>query len=167
MKNEINFIALINEYSQPIFRYIYSHVHNVEITEDLIQQTFMKLWIQKDKLLFIEYIKPYIYKVALNEIRMYFRCNHETAILADGLEISDPTSLNDIEKENISLLLKELAKFSPLEREVITFRFILEMNTKETSIAIGKSLPATRITLYRVLQKLKSNIIKVKAGDNQ
>lgn len=167
MDKNIKFEEMIDEYSKPILRYIFSHIHNLEISEDLTQQTFIKIWKKREKILAMQYPISYLYKTALNEIRMHIRNNHALETIPVGIEVADPNSLSDIEIDNIPLLLDELSKLSALDREIITFRYLQQMNNKETSIAVGKPQTATRIALFRALKKLKTNIIKTKSEEKK
>ena len=160
MEKKVTFDQLLDEYASPIFRYIYSHIHHLENAEDLTQQTFIKLWGQKEKVETLEFPAQYLYKIALNEIRMYVRDTPSFETIPDGIEIADPNSLTDGESKNISLIMEELVKLSSLEREIITFRYFQQMNIKETSFAVGKPITATRVALFRALKKLKTNITK-------
>lgn len=160
MEKKVTFEKMLEEYGRPVFRYIYSHIHHLENSEDLTQQTFIKLWEQKEKVETLEFPTKYLYKIALNEIRMYVRDNPSLVTLPDGVEIADPRSLNGEEMANISLIMEEIVKLTSLEREVITLHYLKQMSIKETSFAVGKPITATRVALFRALKKLKTNIQK-------
>jgi RNA polymerase sigma-70 factor (ECF subfamily) len=167
MEKKEKFNKLITEYTKPVFRYIYAHVHEFDLAEDLTQQTFFKVWEHKSKMDFQSSVLPYLYKTALNEIRLYYRNPATITTKPDGLEIVDPRSLHNPEHDQTSLLLDELSKLSDYERELITFRYIDQMDLAEASRITGKPIIATRVALHRALKKLKSKILAAKSGENQ
>jgi RNA polymerase sigma factor (sigma-70 family) len=167
MEKKVNFNEMITEYTKPVFHYIYAHVHEFDLAEDLTQQTFFKVWEHKSKMDFQSSVLPYLYKTALNEIRLYIRSSEKIVPAPDGLEIVDPITIPNREQEQTSLLLEELSKLSDQERELITFRYIDQMDLTEASKITGKPLVATRVALHRALQKLKKRILVAKLGENQ
>jgi RNA polymerase sigma-70 factor (ECF subfamily) len=167
MEKIINFNKLITEYTKPVFQYIYAHVHEFDLAEDLTQQTFFKVWKCKSNMDFQTSVLPYLYKTALNEIRLYIRSSETIVPTPDGLEIVDPATIRNPEKDQTSLLLEELAKLSDHERELITIRYIDQMDLAEASHITGKTIIATRVSIYRALQKLKAKILEAKSGENK
>lgn len=168
MMNKItSFDEMIDQYSKSVFRYIYTHVHHYELTEDLTQQTFFKVWENRSLLDPKKSPLSYLYKIALNEIRMYYRDTKYLPSLPDGLEIVDPRSISNIDVEKTGLLLKELSKLPDQERELIILRYIHQMGTKEVSAIIERNIVTTRVILHRALKKLKMRIIETQSGDNQ
>lgn len=71
--NEL-FTELYNDYYDAVYRLTYSYTLNKEETEDSVQRTFTKLYkninkFNNDK----EYIKKWLFKVAINDVKDIFR----------------------------------------------------------------------------------------------
>jgi RNA polymerase sigma factor (sigma-70 family) len=158
MKENLDIKDINIKYMNQIFRYIVNHVHHYELAEDLTQQTFLKVWERRANLDPDKSIIPYLYKTALNEIKMHYRNRKKVDSLSGSLELIDPITVNNYEKEQDKLLLNELSKMSQFQQELITLRYMNQMSLSEISQIVGKSIIATRVALHRALQKLKRNI---------
>ena len=96
--------------------YSYRYVNDWSVGEDIVQDVFMALWINRDKIDFEEPIKPYLYRATynrsinyLNSVSVQRRVDH-----ADMLdELIDREILSYNQHDN--LLLKEI------EEEITSF----------------------------------------------
>jgi RNA polymerase sigma-70 factor (ECF subfamily) len=151
--NDINMV-----YMKQVFRYVLHHVHHYDLAEDLTQQTFLKVWECRTNLDPNKSIIPYLYKTALNEIKMHYRDEETTDSLSSYLELVEPKTVPDVEKELLDIMLIELSRMSPFQQELITLHFMDQMGFGEISKIVGKSIIATRVAFHRALQLLQKNI---------
>ncbi len=110
------FQKLFEDYFRSLVTYSYRYVNDWSVGEDIVQDVFMALWINRDKIDFEEPIKPYLYRAAynrsinyLNSVSVQRRVDH-----ADMLdELIDREILSYNQHDN--LLLKEI------EEEITSF----------------------------------------------
>jgi len=57
---------LFRQLYEPLCRYAYSILHNHDETEDIVQETFCKLWEQREKMEIHTSIKSYLYRMVHN-----------------------------------------------------------------------------------------------------
>jgi RNA polymerase sigma-70 factor (family 1) len=60
------FSALYSKYLNNIYRYIFSITYNKEVSEEIVQDLFLKVWENRNKLKEVDAIKPYLYRSAKN-----------------------------------------------------------------------------------------------------
>ena len=112
----ILFQKLFEDYFRSLVTYSYRYVNDWSVGEDIVQDVFMDLWINRDKIDFEEPIKPYLYRATynrsinyLNSVSVQRRVDH-----ADMLdELIDREILSYNQHDN--LLLKEI------EEEITSF----------------------------------------------
>ena len=110
------FQKLFEDYFRSLVTYSYRYVNDWSVGEDIVQDVFMALWINRDKIDFEEPIKPYLYQATynrsinyLNSVSVQRRVDH-----ADMLdELIDREILSYNQHDN--LLLKEI------EEEITSF----------------------------------------------
>lgn len=110
------FQKLFEDYFRSLVTYSYRYVNDWSVGEDIVQDVFMALWINRDKIDFEEAIKPYLYRATynrsinyLNSVSVQRRVDH-----ADMLdELIDREILSYNQHDN--LLLKEI------EEEITSF----------------------------------------------
>lgn len=103
------FHELFEDYFRSLVTYSYRYVNDWSASEDIVQEIFMALWINRDKIDFEEPIKPYLYRATynrsinyLNSVSVQRRVDH-----ADMLdELIDREILSYNQHDN--LLLKEI-----------------------------------------------------------
>ena len=110
------FQKLFEDYFRSLVTYSYRYVNDWSVGEDIVQDVFMALWINRDKIDFEEPVKPYLYRATynrsinyLNSVSVQRRVDH-----ADMLdELIDREILSYNQHDN--LLLKEI------EEEITSF----------------------------------------------
>jgi RNA polymerase sigma-70 factor (family 1) len=75
--DEEAFTSLFYAYKDKLFAYIYSFTKSTEVAEDIIQDIFMKIWNNREKLSEIDNLSAFLYRIAQNraidELRRFSR----------------------------------------------------------------------------------------------
>ncbi len=104
------FQYLFNTYYQPLTAYAYKIVNDNQEAEDIVQDVFMSLWINKDTFNYDQPIKPYLFKAVYNRSINYLKARKPSIdITASDINqmLSDEIILSHQEE---SLLLKETSE---------------------------------------------------------
>lgn len=150
--NNSAFDVLLNRYKSSIYSYIFFIVHNNELTDDLFQETFVKviMTIKQGRYTETGKFKAWITRIAHNLIIDYYRQEkNENTISNDEMEVD---LLNDI-KLCDSTIEDQLVKYQVLEdirkllkslpenqREVLEMRFYQDLSFKEIADLTGVSI---------------------------
>lgn len=158
------FDVLYDKYYKSIFVFIYRRTGNEELTADLTSQVFLKALIN---------IKRYIYKgvpfsawlfrIAFNEINMYFRKNNTGRIVS--LETSGLGNLiTEIEEEDNSevhkKMMQALKQMNEEDTQLIELRFFEKRSFSEVGNIVGITENNAKVKVYRILDKIKKLIGK-------
>ena len=147
-------------YLEPIYRYVYYHVNNRMMAEDITEEVFVKAWKAigscrgRGKT-----FSSWIYRIAHNHIINTLRNNNKSiAMETEGLiALSDRRQKTGkrIDGYELSEMLDEL----PLnQKHVIVLKFIEGMSNSEISKILNKSEVAVRILQMRGLAALRQCI---------
>ena len=166
-KDEKSFSELYKAFVDPIYRFIFFKVSNVEVAQDLTSEVFLRCWkdLNKNNSDAVKHFKPYCYKIARNLVIDYYRAG----VYKKELQIDQYKNIlgkKEIQKEienkievegllNIIEILKESYK------EIIVLKHIEQLSLSEISKIIDKSPVATRVLLHRANQALKREYEKI------
>ena len=165
---------LINKHNQRLFSFIYSKVKNKDITEDIFQDTFIKVirtlkrgnYNEEGKFL------PWVMRIAHNLVIDYFRKNNRMPTFQNTEEFDIFSVLKDgslnaekqIIQEQIFADVRELVNELPEEqKEVLVMRMYKDMSFKEisenTGVSINTALGRMRYALINMRKLIEKHKI--------
>lgn len=149
--NEASISILINRHQQRLFSFIYSKVKDKDITEDVFQDTFIKVIRTLKKGNYNEEGKflPWVMRIAHNLVIDYFRKNNRMlsfkntdefdifSVLNDGSLNAEKQLIQEQIYDDVRELINEL---SEEQKEVLVMRMYKDMSFKEISETTGVSI---------------------------
>ena len=158
---------IVKEYKDGLILYLNSFIKNIHISEELMEDTFVKLVIKKPKLDENRAFKTWLYKVARNLAIDYLRKNSRmkksdvsdeelTAIVADKEDLEQ----NYIRKEEKILLHKSISNLSENYRQVLYLSYFENFSNKETAEIMKKNKRQVENLIYRAKLSLKAELEK-------
>jgi len=172
-KNPEVFGQIFDEYYPKIYNYLIKRTTDVLLSQDLASEVFIKAF---DKLWQFRFkgvsFGAWLYQIANNEIRMYFRSNKPVASLDQmmdqyGFDLADFTDLSQemiqaeetLEKhEDFLKVQKQIATLPIIYQEVLALRFFEEKSLIEISTILSKKEGTVKSLLSRGLQKLRDSL---------
>lgn len=154
---------IYEEYSKYVFSYLLSFTNDIEIAEDLMQDTFYSAVKNIHKFRNESSLKTWLFKIAKNKWINYCRKTKKIEELEIS-EINEKFLISDSFEEdyecNDELLkvYKEIHRLDEKMKEVIYLRIKCEFNFKEIGLIMGKTEEWARITFYRAKIKLKEEL---------
>ncbi|CAM1335065.1 RNA polymerase sigma factor [Tenacibaculum aestuariivivum] len=171
---ELAIELLIKRHQQRLYSFIYSKVHNKDTTEDIFQDTFIKVIRTLKKGRYNEEGKflPWVMRISHNLIIDFFRKSNRMpkfnntddfdifSVLADG----DLNAENKIIKDQILEHVKQLVEELPEEqKEVLKMRIYSDMSFNEisenTGVSINTALGRMRYALINLRKIIDKNKI--------
>lgn len=150
-------------YFNKIHRYVSLKVSNDSaLANELVSNVFYKALVKlnrydENRMSF----SPWLYKIALNEIRMHFRKNQSGNFLFRLSDMEEVFSLDaDEGSERKEDLAKHIATLKEEELSIIELRFYENFSFKELGEVFNKSEEAIKMKTHRIIKKLKSKIVK-------
>ena len=139
--------------------YAFFKMRDRVISEDLVQDTFMKTWIYLAKGGKINLMKAFLYHILNNLIVDQYRKRKTTSLdllIESGFDepnVDDSKKLfNILDGKTAILLIKRLPK---AYHELMNMKYVQNLSIKEMSTATGQSKNAVSVHLHRGLSKLR------------
>lgn len=139
-------------------RYAFSKIHSHSMSDDLVQDTFIKTWGYLVKNGKINIMKSFLYHVLNGLVIDEYRKRKTTSLdtlLEKGFEPSVDKSEQQFNifdgKESMSLIERLPEKY----RNVINMKYIKLLTLKEISLITGETKNAIAVQIHRGLEKLR------------
>ena len=175
--NNSAFDVLLNRYKGSVHSYIYFIVRNKELTEDLFQETFVKVitTIKQGRYTDNGKFKAWIMRIAHNLIIDNFRqernenliSNDEVEVdLFNNMKLCDHTIEEKLVKQQVLEDVRRLVGFLPeTQRKVLEMRFYQDMSFKEiadtTGVSINTALGRMRYAIMNMRRLAEENHLEL------
>lgn len=167
------FDVLLNRYKSSIHSYIYYIVRNRDLTEDIFQETFVKVitTIQQGRYTENGKFKAWITRIAHNLIIDHFRqersentlSNDEVEVdLFNNIKLCDGTIEDNLVRSQVLTDVKKLIQHLPeSQREVLEMRYYQDLSFKEiadlTGVSINTALGRMRYAILNMRRMADEN----------
>lgn len=152
-----NIDEIYKKYANLIKNYIYAITENINLSEEIMQETFIVAINQIDKFRGECDISVWLCSIAKKILyKETKKSNSKNMLPIDELDISSNENIeeNYISKDNKIKLYKTLQNLDANTREVMYLRFTGDLTFKEIGQILGKSENWARVTFFRGKQKL-------------
>jgi RNA polymerase sigma-70 factor (ECF subfamily) len=160
--SERAFSKLFDGYYKSLGDYVYRLTESLEITEEIDQDVFIKIWTKKENLKEIESFSNYLFIISRNQTYNFLRkkANERVRQLEWEKDFEEQSMLNDDKSGEFyrSLLEKAIEKLPPQQKKV----YLLSRNDRLKYVEIAQKLNISSETVKKHMQSaikfLKSNI---------
>ncbi|MCX6166435.1 MAG: RNA polymerase sigma factor [Sphingobacteriales bacterium] len=151
---EALFKEIFRTNSRKIYHLCYGYTGDDDTANDLVQETFLKVWQNLDKFRNQAMISTWIYRIAVNTCLSHLRVEKRQAKEELTDKIIDEKAEEFSEKnEQVALLYRCISKLEENERIIITL-VLDEVPYAEIAEISGISEGNLRVKIHRIKQKL-------------
>ncbi len=156
--DEQAFRRLYEQHLPGLYRYAYYRTGNKQLAEDVVSQTFMRVWqnLKRYQQRGIPF-SHWLYRIAGNIISD-LRPNREQAV---GLSWDPPDELADTPTEQVDMKLDLALLMRTLpdaQQQVLALRYVQDLSLQDVAQVMGKSEGAIKQLAFRGLQTLRERM---------
>ncbi len=158
--SNIEFIELFNQMYQPVKNYVYYKSGDIDLADDIAQETFLKIWEKKNKIR-QKTIKSLLYAIAGNLCKNRFDHQRVVFEFASNYTNSEFAVTPEFElelKEFDKKLKNAIGQLDKKKRTVFLMNRIDKLTYKEIAANLGLSEKTIEKRMKCVLQELKKTI---------
>jgi RNA polymerase sigma-70 factor (ECF subfamily) len=171
-KNDKNaFAELFKLYQNYLFKLCYSYVQNEQLTLDLMQEIYIKIYnnINKydEKYPFHPWLRRVAVNTCINEKRkktpnvIALDSGKEEFALENQLAASDDTH-KEIEKQELAAIIKEhINRLPEKQRMVVILRYYEDLSYEEIAELLKLPMGTVKTDLYRAKNALKNKLYEI------
>lgn len=162
---------LVKRYKDPLMNFIFKFVGSRDLAEDILQETFFRLYRNKDYYTTVAKFSTWIYTIAANLAKTELRRRNRRAFFSihgtnskeEGEEISEYELPDDRYRPDIQtdsnikneIIQKALLKVKPIYRELIILRDIQELSYEEIAEITGLKIGTVKSRINRGRARLQ------------
>lgn len=169
---KINYFDILFErYEEKILRYAKRFLFNYNDVEDIVQQVFIKAYINIKSFDASRKFSPWLYRIAHNEFINAIKKKNKEPLSFFDLDILFPSAVSKDdadkklqEKELHSILDKYLNKLSPKYREPLVLHYFEDLSYKEIADILYIPVSTVGVRIKRAIEIIKN---KLKKSDYQ
>ncbi|GGA89776.1 RNA polymerase sigma factor [Ornithinibacillus halotolerans] len=155
---------LYEQHHHEIFSYIFIMIGDWQQARDLMQDTFVKAFMNHDRFRGDASPKTWLYQIARNVSIDYLRKKKPVAYYLDYYSpiLSKQPTPDEVlqKKENVEYLYLALFKLKKGYRDVIVLRKVNEFSIKETASILNWKESRVKTMLHRGLEALRKELVK-------
>jgi RNA polymerase sigma-70 factor (family 1) len=157
--DEQAFASLFNAYHQHLAGYIFRLTDSTDITEEVVQEIFLKVWTNRTSLAEVNDFRAWLFKISKNHtLNCLRKLVNERVQYQEWLRVNDfQTAENEIVETNRYELLSEaIGQLPPQQQKVFVLSRIQKLKYEEIAVRMNLS----RETVKSYIALAKSSITK-------
>ena len=166
--NKQAFELIINKYKNPLYATILRMTKNPHDAQDLVQESFIKVYEQLEKYNATGSFSSWLYRVAINHCMDEFRTKRykmKSVEIDEGkIVMKDHPEIIFMKKEKSRQLERLVATLPEDERIIILLRYVNELSYQEISELVDMPLSTVRNKLHRAKKKMRETVKREGGG---
>jgi RNA polymerase sigma factor (sigma-70 family) len=154
---EKEFNDCVNLYADNVYRFIVKNLRHEEDAKDVVQASFEKMWINRDKVE-NEKCKSYLFTVAYHQMIDLIRKNKRVKLEDDFS--SSLTTTREPQHEVKKLLNQALYRLNETQRSLVLLKDYEGYSYEEIAVITSLSISQVKVYLHRARIQLKNYLVK-------
>ena len=152
------FGRIYDQYATKLYKFIYLRVGHKEVAEDILADSFVKIWVKIKQVNSSKAFSSWIYQVAKNNIIDYYRVRKSTIAIEEVEQTledaADPIAETDLNLDQ-KRILACLVNLPKDQQQVIRYKFFEDLSNSEIALIMNKSEGAIRVIQHRAITRLQ------------
>jgi RNA polymerase sigma-70 factor (family 1) len=165
--DEAAFRQLYTLYEKLLIPYLIELTKSDFIAEDLVQETMLRVWLNRENINTLEYPRAYIYRIAGNcayswlKSRLIRKQAEQEKASLEPNAISEAEAESDLSFQSITAIVKQAIRNMPAQRSRIYY-MSREQGMKPAEIArvLNISISTVNNTLYQAVRTIREEVEK-------
>ena len=162
IKDREQFKALFEEYYNPLCNFVYRYVNDRDVSEDMVQSVFVRLWEKKDSLELTGSLRSYLFTATRNTALDHIRSQKRKD---DYLEMNaEPDHHDDVRDDEAGRVLFRATLYEAIEglkpktRKIFTLHKMEGLTYKEIAEHLDIPKRTVEYNIYSALAQLKDKL---------
>ncbi len=161
--DEAAFAELFDTWRDKLFSFIFSLSRSRSHAEDVVQESFLKIWQKRAQLVDIRNFQAYLFQVARNHaIDQFRKLSRESAVftLLQNLDSAPSTPDQQLQYKEIRITIeKAMATLPDRQKEVYLLHRQQGLKHDEIAARLGLSVSTVQNHLFRALENLRQQLV--------
>ena len=159
------FEELLSPYLQPAYSFVLSLTHDVPMAEDVMQETFVKIFLGLNGFRGDSALSTWIYRIAMNESLRFLNKKEIKVVLADNVhdELIDRLKASDYIDYDDKMTVKfqeVILRLSDKQRVIFNLRYYDDMDYQQISKVTDTKVATLKVTYHYIKEKIKKYMVE-------
>lgn len=147
---------IVKNSSKKIFRIVFKITKDKDLTEDILQDVFLKLW-EKRKTIDLKFAEGWLIKSARNKFIDYYRLkDNQTLNISVNDSIIEETKLDNKNESDYNKILKELEQLPIQQKEIFFMKEMEGLTIKEIANYLDITESKVKVTIHRIRKNIRN-----------
>ena len=162
---EGGFRILLDTYQKPVYYFIRRMVVVHEDAEDVMQETFVKIFLGLNGFRGDSALSTWIYRIAMNESLRFLNKKNIKLVSADNVhdELIDSLKASDYIDDDDKMAVKfqeVILRLSDKQRVIFNLRYYDEMDYQQISKVTDTKVATLKVTYHYIKEKIKKQMVE-------
>jgi len=158
-RNPQAFGPLYDRYVDRIYAYVQREVQNRALAQDIVSITFEKALKALPRYRWRgTSFGAWLYQIARNEIRMYYRRRKWLTPLLDRFKSTFNVEQQVQRSQEQDVVVQAMQRLSTADQELLRLRYYEDLSNPEIAEVLNKSSGAVAVALHRALKRLRQQL---------
>jgi len=153
---------LVDRFHEPLFLFLRRLGHDTSTSEDLTQETFVKAWTKINSLDSSKSLKSWLYRIAVNASRDYYRRNRRLTMLSENFDAAADQE-NALEaltlSDEMNRVRKAVESLPKKFKQIVLLHYMQHLSLADAAEALGVRAGTAKSRLARALKMLRENMV--------
>ena len=162
-EKEEGFRVLMSTYKKQLYYHIRRYVSNHEDANDILQNTFLKVWVSIEQFRGDSSLYSWLYRIASNESITYInKTKKRNEIGLETQSIGEKGTADSLDSNDlIERLEKAIAILPDKQKQVFILRYYDEMPYEKMSEILETSIGALKASYFHAVKKVEQFVLTV------
>jgi RNA polymerase sigma-70 factor (ECF subfamily) len=151
------------KFYKSVFNHLYFSCNNYELSRDLTQETFVRMWEQRDKIRKTQTILPYLLKIAQNLLFDFYRHKKVEQKYADQEKLNRQSEYSIESQTNANILEEKIrtvvnTRLSFKTKEIFIMSRFEGKSNDEISVLLGLSKKTVENQIYMATSVIREKL---------
>ena len=163
-----DFNLLYSIYADSLYSFSLKLLKSRSEAQDIVQDTFLKIWIKRAELSTEFSFKAYLYTIAKNKILTSFRQRVNEITIEEFREYAGENAISDIDVEQHVInkdikynLYSSIAKLPPLQAKIFIMKSEEDLSTQEIATLLGIPHQTIKNNLSKAMKSMRDELKKI------
>jgi RNA polymerase sigma-70 factor (ECF subfamily) len=168
--DEFAFVSIYNRYKSGVYVFCVKMLLDKEQAQDVMQETFLRVYENRDRLLKTDSFKAWLFTIARNQCLNQLRRSTRQVQFDESVEMpagADSPVVSLEKDEQVEIVAHFLRQLKPEYREVIILREYQNLSYDEIAAVTRSTLSAVKSRLFKARRKLADYIEPVLSRERE
>ena len=161
--NQLAFSIVYKTYAAQTFSLAFKYLLNKELSEDAVQNLFLKLWLKKEEIDETKPINRYLFTMLKNDLLNTLRDSKKNIYLLEDclsmvLELEDNSQNENLKQEQMNIIQQALEQLSPQRRKVFEMKVSGKYSNQEIADKLNLSINTIKFQYSQSLKQIRATV---------